>query len=408
MSGESSGQPVTRRRLLVTGGGIALAALAAGRLAGGAGDGDGDRVQAVRPAPPGRPDRQHVWDAVLRTDAAGNRLAPRHHRLVHLSLTGPPTVAAAAVLEDALRALEERYPLGPAGLLVAVGWSAAWFAAVGRPSPVPAPTAITADEAPALDAHAACVHLASDREEAVASAERRLRGALRPPLAVADVRAGAVGAGFARRIGRGANGVPPGQPPRDSPLLMGFASGRRRNQAGEDDVTVADGPWAGATTMHVSVLSLALATWFGSLDDDQRAARMFAPGIDARRARATTAGLELPGDLARTARRHGLVGHAQAAATARVGGRPRILRRDFNGRDSDQPLVHFVSLQRTVEDFAATRRAMAATAAVDADRRVGAHVNNGINEWITTRSRANYLVPVRSRRSCPGLAGWDA
>lgn len=406
MTGPDPQRRLTRRRLLVAGGGAALAAVtAAGGLA--VGRGGGAAPAAVRPAPRGRPERQHAWDGVLRTDTAGNRVAPRHHRLLHLDLQDAPTIAAAAALEDGLRELETLHPLGPSGLLVTVGWSAGWFAALDRPSPVPYATALTPDEAPEVDAHVACVHLASDRQEIVVDAERRLRRALRSPLVAADPRAGAVGAGLARRMGAGANGVPPDQPPRSSPLLMGFPSGRRRNQATEEDVTIADGPWSGGTTMHVSVLSLALATWFSSLDDDQRAARMFAPGVSAERARATTPGLDPPGDLAGTARRHGLVGHAQATAGARVDGRPRILRRDFNGRDGAQPLVHFVSLQRDVDDFVATRRAMAASSAVAADRRVGPHVNNGINEWITTRRRANYLVPVRSRRVCPGLPGWD-
>ena len=95
-------------------------------------------------------------------------------------------------------------------------------------------------------------------------------------------------------------------------------------------------------------------------------------------------------------------------AAVRRNGRPLILRRDFNGLDGKQPLVHFVALQRSIDDFVETRQAMAAARAVAADQRVTPQINNGINEWTSTRSRANYLVPPRSRRTCPGLAGWDA
>lgn len=398
---------LTRRRLIVVGGGVAAAAYGGVQLAG-RDERPRSAAPPVRSAPDGWPAQQHQWDEVLRTDASGNRLAPRHHHLIHLSLQGAPTVAAAAALEDGLRELEERHRRGPAGLLMAVGWSARWFTALGVPSPVPPPEPLAPDELPDLDSHVACIHLASDDQAALAVAGRSLRRAVRAPFGATDVRAGATGSGLARRQARGANGIPTGQPRRDSPLFMGFSSGRRKTQATEEHVTITEGPWAGGTTMHVSVLSLALATWFGSLDEDQRAARMFAPGFTARQARRPTADVSLPADLERTARRHGLVGHAQTAAEARVDGLPRIIRRDFNGRDGRQPLVHFVALQRSIDDFVVTRQAMNASRAVSADDRVGPHVNNGINEWITTRSRANYIVPVRGRRTCPGLAGWDA
>ena len=159
--------------------------------------------------------------------------------------------------------------------------------------------------------------------------------------------------------------------------------------------------------MHVSVLSLALATWYGSLSERQRAARMFAPQIPLRRVLERGDGIDPPADVEGTARSHGLIGHAQSMAAVRRDGRPRILRRDFNGLDGRQPLVHFVALQRSIDDFVETRQAMAAARAVAADQRVTPQINNGINEWTSTRSRANYLVPPRSRRTCPGLAGWD-
>ena len=385
--------------MLVAGGG------AAALLGGG---GDRTPVPAVRAAVRGRPELQHLWDDSLRADGVGNRTAPRFNRLLHVDLDGAPTVAAAARLEDGLRALEAGYPAGPEGLLMLVGWSAAWFEALGRSSPVPSPQALTPVEAPDLDRHGGCVLLASDSRAVLDRAEAAIRRSVRAPLTVADRRDGFTGAGLPRRLGRGANGIPPGRPLRSSPLFMGVASGFTRNQAREDDISVAEGPWAGATTMHVSVLSLALASWYGSLDERQRAARMFAPQIPLERVRRGSPGVNPPDDVVAAARRYGVVGHAQAVAAARRDGRPRILRRDFNGLDGRQPLVHFVALQRSIDDFVATRRAMAAARAVAADERVTPQINNGINEWVTTRSRANYLVPPRDRRTCPGLEGWDA
>lgn len=396
---------ITRRRLLIAGAGGLVAA-----SGGAAWRTRDDPVAAprVRALPPGRPERQFAWDGSLRRDGFGNHTAPRHHRLLHLSLSGAPTVAAAAALEDALRAVEESAPGGPDGLLLLAGWGPAWFAALDSPSPVPEPTALTPDEAPTLDRYVGCIHLASDREAAVEAAEVRVRRAIRSPFELATTRTGFTAAGTPRNLAGTVNGIPAGEPRRTSPLFMGFASGFVRNQAREDDVVIADGPWAGATTMHVSVLSLALATWYGSLNERQRAARMFAPQISLRRVLEPADGIDPPDDVEATAKRYGLVGHAQSMAAVRRNGRPRILRRDFNGLDGKQPLVHFVSLQRDIADFVETRQAMAAARAVAADQRVSPQINNGINEWTSTRSRANYLVPPRSRRTCPGLAGWDA
>jgi len=393
---------VTRRRLLATG---AAAATASALCA--CGDGAAAPVPRVRALPAGRPEQQFAWDGSLRSDGFGNRTAPRHHRLLHLALSGPPTVAAAAALEDGLRSIEESTPAGPRGLLLLVGWGPAWFNVLDVESPIPEPIALTADEAPELDRFVACVHLASDNERLLKTAEATLRRAIRTPFAVADRRAGFTAPGMPRRLSGTLNGIPVGKPRKSAPLFMGFASGFARNQAREDDVLIADGAWAGGTTMHVSVLSLALATWYGSLNERQRAARMFAPEIKLERVLEPGDGIDPPDDVVAAARRHGLVGHAQSMAALRRNGRPRILRRDFNGVDGRQPLVHFVALQRSIEDFVLTRQAMSATAAVAADERVTPHVNNGINEWTSTRSRANYIVPPRTRRTCPGLDGWD-
>lgn len=346
---------------------------------------------------------------MLPVDRFGNRTAPRHQRLLAFDLSGPPTVDGAARLENALRALERRFPAGPAGLLLTVGWGPHWFETLGRPSPVPRPTAMSVDEAPELDAYACCMHLASDDERIVAAADHALAGRLDGVLRLAERRTGFHGAGLPHRAARGLVGIPAGRPARDAPLLMGFRSGTRRNQAREDDVTIADGPWAGSTTMHVSLIGLALGSWYRSLDDDQRVHRMFAPQVSAAQVADPRAGIDPPSaSVAETARRHGVVGHLQTTAAARRNGRPRILRRDFSSVDGDEPLVQFVSLQRSIDDFVATRTAMNAAKASAADQRVAPQVNNGINEWLSVRRRANYLVPPRSRRSFPGLDGWDA
>jgi hypothetical protein len=408
---------LTRRRFLVAAAGGVTAAAGASLAAG-------QRRAAERlslpPLPPARPERQHAWDASLAVDQFGNRVAPRHHLLLMFDPVGRPSVQGAVRLEGALRELERLYPWGPAGLLITLGWGPRWFRSLGRPAPIEPPRALSDTELPDLDDHACCLHLASDDKLRLVAVDhavtggRRLPGArfpldLRPVLRVRARRSGFVGPGLPAAHQRGTAGLPADLPiGRRAPLFMGFRSGFRRNQASEAAITIPDGPFAGATTMHVSVLALALDSWYRSLDDPARAARMFAPQLTIAQVRGLRDAVPVPADtIGQTARRYGVVGHAQAAAQARRHGQPRILRRDFNSVDGGQALVHFVALQRSVADFVATRRAMDAAAAPAANPAIGAQVNNGINEWLTVRHRANYLVPPRSRRAFPLLPGWD-
>src|SRR6185437_544894 len=106
--------------------------------------------------------------------------------------------------------------------------------------------------------------------------------------------------------------------------------------------------------------------------------------------------------LPATARRHGMVGHAQAAARARLDGRPRINRRDFVTFDDGITGTHFVSLQRSLEDFNATRAVMNAADAARHHPAVGSRTNNGINAFMEVLSRATFAVPPRGRRAYPG------
>jgi hypothetical protein len=149
-------------------------------------------------------------------------------------------------------------------------------------------------------------------------------------------------------------------------------------------------------------MRLRLASWYAFLDERDRVARMYAPQVTpARAARFTTDAASAPQKLGEAARRFGVVGHAQASAQARRNGRPRILRRDFDTVDGDEAGLHFVSLQRTIDDFVATRKAMNASRAPSLNPGITDTVNNGINEFIFVTHRANYLVPPRSMRSFP-------
>jgi hypothetical protein len=202
-------------------------------------------------------------------------------------------------------------------------------------------------------------------------------------------------------------GIPPGNPvPRDAPLYMGFKSSLRRNQASEDDVTIASGPFTHGTTMQVSYMRLRLDSWYRDLDRSERVARMYAPQVTPEQAaHFTTDAAGDPGLLGQAISRYGVVGHAQTSARARRNGKPLINRRDFNTTDGGQAGLHFVSIQRTIEDFITTRTAMNAAGAQLQNPAITDTVNNGINEFIFVLKRANYILPPRGQRSFPLLPG---
>ena len=100
---------------------------------------------------------------------------------------------------------------------------------------------------------------------------------------------------------------------------------------------------------------------------------------------------------------HGSVGHAQATGRARLARPPPDQPRDFATLDHGAPGTHFVSLQRTMEDFHATRAVMNAADARGHHGGIGVRRNNGINSVMEVRSRATFAVPPRAARAYPNL-----
>jgi hypothetical protein len=190
---------------------------------------------------------------------------------------------------------------------------------------------------------------------------------------------------------------------------MGFKSALTRNQATEDAITTEDAALGRYTTMAVSHIHLRLDSWYQELSYAQRVARMYSPQTTpADVAKFITDAESNPALIYQAIRKHGVVGHAQAVATARFQGKPLILRRDFDTVDGGQAGVHFVSLQRAISDFVRTRNAMNQTAAPVENRAITATVNNGINEFMSVIRRGNYLIPSRAARSFPLLPGRTA
>lgn len=390
---------LTRRRFI---------AAAAGAVGGGIAAGfplpaDAGRHVVLGAQPSGLPARQHAWNATLATDEHGNVVAPRFDRLLFFDVLGKPTVEGVRTLEASLRALERDHRWGPNGLLFTVGWSPHYFERVlGVRSPIPHATELSDFELPTFDDYDTCAHLACDDEQRLASVEQSLVHDVRDALRWRETRTGFVGTGLPAAH-QHANGIPSGNPvSKTAPLFMGFKSGFTKNQASEDDVTIADGPFADGTTMQVSYMRLRLDSWYRLLDEKERAARMYAPEVTpADVARFTDDAPSDPGKYAQAARRYGVVGHSQTSARARRNGRPRIIRRDFNTVDGGLAGLHFVAVQRSIADFVATRKAMNAANASYLNPAITDTVNNGINEFIFVLKRANYILPSRALRSFP-------
>jgi hypothetical protein len=412
------GRGLTRRRFF-----LGATAAAAGGAAIGIGlEAAGGRSEKPVPRvvlgaqPAGLPSRQHAWAATLASDPVGDPIAPRFDRLLFFDVNGQATHAHARLLEAALRSLERTYRWGPSGLLFTAGWGPAYFESVLHvTSPIPPAKALSDFELPAIDDYHLCLHLAGDDEQRLAAVEAALvhggplEGAdgpldLSPALRWRETRTGFVGTGLPAAH-QNAGGIPAGRPvSAQAPLFMGFKSNLRRNQATEDAVTIPSGTFADATTMHVSYMRLRLDSWYRNLSERERVARMYAPQVTpAQAARFTTDAASDPDRIEQAITRYGVIGHAQTSARARRHGKPLILRRDFNTVDGGQAGLHFVALQRTIQDFVTTRTAMNASSAQLKNPAITDTVNNGINEFIFVLKRANYILPSRHQRSFPLL-----
>ncbi|MDS0281185.1 DUF7405 family protein [Haloarcula onubensis] len=376
--------------------------------------------------PASLPARQHAWDQGLPTDDAGNHRLGRHHVLLLLDYErdGTPTDGDRRQVTDALESLERAYAWQVDGLQFTLGYSPTYFERFeSGPAGVdlPAPSALAPFEDPELDTPDAILHLASDHEQVVLAAEEALKGnrksvndremaaSLSGVFSAAERRTGFVGAGLPAE-NQDVDGVPDSEPvPEDSPLFMGFKSGFKENQASEDRVTVEDGPFAGGTTQHLSRIRLQLQQWYEQDSRDQRVSKMFCPAhADEGKVEGvgenlgTNSGVgDCADDVVERSRREGVAGHAQKTARARdENDSPRILRRDFDSTDGGEARLHFLSLQRAIADFAATKSMMNGTDVAD-ESAVGQRVNNGILQYMRVERRGNYLLPPRGLRALP-------
>jgi len=371
------------------------------------------------------PERQHAWNEFLPSDDAGNNHHPRHRVVLALDYgDGTPTREEREAVEAALQGVERAYERSSDGLLLTVSYSPYYFARFDQSLPesvdLPEPEALASFEDPEPDDVDALVHLASDHAEVVLGAEEALKGevdtlngedqpeaALSTVFSVRERRTGFIGDGLPAD-NQDVDGVPDSEPvSEDAPLYMGFESAYEGNQPTEDRVTIDAGPFAGGTTQQLSTIRLNLNQWYEQDSRDQRVSKIFCPhhaendvvegtgenlGDDPR--------MDDCGDPTETARSRGVVGHGQKMVDVREDDAPIILRRDFDSTDGGRAGVHFLSLQRAIDDFVRTREAMNGEAVAE-DSAVGQRTNNGILQYMDVRRRGNFLVPPRSLRALP-------
>lgn len=371
------------------------------------------------PNPLDLPSRQHAWNATLRSDEHGNDLAPLYHRVLLLDLDADLTAESARTVELAMRTLERAFEWSPDGLLHLLAWGPTYFERLGSldRAPIRRPTVLSRTDDPELLSHDAALVLASDGQSQLSSVEAAMfegrdrladvevEHRLGDVLSIVGRRTGFIGAGLPAEH-RNAEGLPDDAPlSADDPMFMGFFSGMRRTQASEDRVTIDSGRFGGGTTMHLSHLRQSLDRWYNVVDEVGRAAMMFSPLLSPGDIEGLTDGASLEELIAspveEQARQHGMVGHLEKVMRARKDGEPLILRRDFNTVDGGRVGVHFLSLQRKLSHFEETRDAMNGWWLRNEHGAITDRKNNGILDFVTVKSRANFYVPTRNERTFP-------
>ena len=229
--------------------------------------------------PAGLPARQHAWTAYARRDQHGNPVPPRFDRLLFFDVVGTPHAGLRAAARGgaaharahlpvgAVRAAVHRR-LGPGLLRATCSGSPRRSRAARRSRTSSSPRSTTTTSASTSPATTRRGWPRSRRRSSTAALPDYTDAA--EPLDLSarcgwrETRTGFVGTGLPAEH-QHTGGIPAGEPvPVDAPLFMGFKSALKQNQATEDAVTIADGPFAGGTTMHVSYMRLRLDSWYAS------------------------------------------------------------------------------------------------------------------------------------------------
>lgn len=379
------------------------------------------------------PERQHAWGQFIVHDAHNNTVLPQHHLLLFLNYTGSgtPSESDRSTVEAAFQQLEQAFQRGTGGdlgasinrgLLFTIGYSPSYFDRFDESLPDsidltrPETVLEEVDEDPSKAEHYdALLLLTADFGSILLSAEEALFGNLEEVNGVdvqasidgifekADRRTGFVGKGLP------AEKIEEERIPDHAPLSMGFKSGFTDNLPSEDAITIDTGPYAEGTTQQASRLLIDLDRWYDQ-DEDSRIEEMFSPHHshedvgDTGERLGDDSGIteEMVESIESDAEETGVVGHTAKTARARTDDfQPVILRRSEGvATDIDEPGhvgFNFTAVQEGIGDFIDTRKTMnPAEYDVDVD-----DPHHGIFDYLTTVSRATYLMPPRSLRSLP-------
>ncbi len=453
---------LTRRRFL---GGAAAAAL------GGAGVYElVDQLTAApkRPLsePSALPREQHVFDlATVESEGVEVLVPPLHSEVVTAKLKVSDLHEAQQELEQALRALDERYSPDPAGLGVTLAWGLPYFEAhvpeqvrahlpfdrrAGKPVLLPPRRFPSDPKSTVLEQNDLAVLLRSDSRDHIDDAHKALFEEL-PFFEVTSIRRGFAGGGFGGKQSLPkqmalAAGVPGADLiPDTSELFLGFTSTQKAglgprliaNHETLGFVDLRSGYFHGGTHMHLSHIAEDLEAWYLNFDFDERVLTAFRPGLtDVKQGAQTVA--QAPKDVATVEQlagqfeRTGRFGHsASIQPTSRlqqdvVGpdgtlypkGTSIPQRADFNTLDnpfafsatperdglSTDPAagVHFVVFNPSGDDFERNRLAMDGVLPGGRRLPVGSRSRaQGFNSVLKTTHRQNFLVPPRRHRSFP-------
>ena len=396
-------------------------AAAAGVIGGGSLGARASRrrdVVALGSQPAGLPNGQHNWTATLATDATATPVSPRFDRLLFFDLQQRPTATDVRRLEAALRTLERLYPWGPEGLLFTVGWGPHYFEHVlSVSSPIPRPKGLSDFELPTFDNY-----------DLVPPPRLRRRGASRRDRARARPRQAALGrdrstwaATSAGARHEPASSAPDSRPPTRTPTASrpatrypparrsSWASSRASRRTRRARTTSRSRPAVRRRNDHAGQLHAPPPRQL--VRNPRRAGTGRAhvlprdhPGRGRtvhRRRPQPTRPLHAGRDPVRRRRPFPDLGPRPPH------GKPRIIRRDFNTVDGGLAGLHFVSVQRSIADFVATRNAMNAANA--------SYLNPAITDTSTTGSTSSSSssnapttssphAPLRSYPLFPGQA----
>ena len=453
---------VTRRRFL---GGAAAAAL------GGAGV--YELVDRLSPAPhrtvaepAGLPAEQHLIDlGTVESEGVEVVVPPLHSEVVTATLNVSKLRDAQQELEDALRALDARYALDPAGMVVTVAWGLPYFdryvpaqatlhlphdRRAGKPALLPARTFPSDPHDTRLELNDVAVLLRSDRIEHIDAARKALFEDI-SLFRMTSIRRGFAGGGF-----HGGKSLPqkmavaagvPGADliPDGSELFLGFTSTQKAglgprliaNHETLGYVDLRSGYFRNGTHMHLSHLTEDLEAWYLNFDFDERVLTAFRPGMTQVKQGTQTVAqgpkdVSSPQLLAHQFKTTGRFGHsASIQASSRLQqdtmgedgtlypkGTAIPQRADFNTLDnpfawtadpagdklSKEPAagVHFVVFNPSSDDFHRNRLAMDGVLPDGTKLSVPPRTRaQGFNSILTTTHRQNFLVPPRRHRSFP-------